>query len=77
MNGEGFLLAFSTADNPKLLRVFTQEEKYITTEDEWWTLATATSEVTLLVTRGVYDEGRLTADGGPFVGAPLYLAISP
>lgn len=76
MNGDAFLLAFSTSRAPKLLRVFTQDKSYAPTDDEWQRLATAGETITLTVTRGIFEQGRLTADGGPFVGKPLHFSAS-
>ncbi|HSU38083.1 MAG TPA: hypothetical protein VLJ38_00915 [Polyangiaceae bacterium] len=76
MNGDAFLLAFSTSRAPKLLRVFTQDKSYAPTDDEWQRLAAAGEIITLTLTRGVFEQGRLIADGGPFVGKPLHFSAS-
>src|SRR6185295_6993731 len=75
MNGDAFLLVFSTKSRGKLLRVFTQARAYAPTVAEWQRLVDAHEVVTLTVTRATFEEGRLTADGGPFVGKPLQFSI--
>lgn len=72
MNGPAFLLTFSTADNDKLLRVFTQETSYVPPDTEWQRLVAAGTEVTLTVTVAIFDEGLIVRDGGPFVSAPVH-----
>lgn len=76
MNGDAFLLAFSTRRAPKLLRVFTQDKSYAPTDDEWQRLAAAGETITLTLTRASFEQGRLTADGGPFIGKPLHFSAS-
>jgi len=75
MNGEGYLLTFGSADEPELLRVFTDQTTYLPNAEEWQTLVDASGELTLTVTLGVFDEGRLAPGGGPFESAPLAFSI--
>lgn len=75
MNGDAFLLVFSTETDPKLLRVFTQEKSYSPSDDEWQRLAQASGVVTLTVTHAIFEQGRLTEDGGPFTGAPVHFTV--
>jgi hypothetical protein len=75
MNGDAFFVAFATSREPKLLRVFTQERTYVPTDDEWQLLAGAGETISLTVTRGTFEQGRLTADGGPFVGQALHFSV--
>jgi hypothetical protein len=75
MNGEAYLLTFSTAEEPHLLRIFTDIKSYEPDEYEWNILAAAGS-VTLTVRMGVFEEGRLPGGAGPFESAPLHFPIS-
>lgn len=75
MNGPAFLLTFSTSSDPALLRVFTQEVEYIPGTAEWQTLAAIGEEITLVVTLAIFDQGRITQDGGPFRSAPLSFRV--
>jgi hypothetical protein len=77
MNGDGYLLVFSTSHAPKLLRVVTLDQSYVPTDDEWQRLAGASEVVTLTLTRAILEESRLTADGGPFVGKPIHFTVGP
>jgi hypothetical protein len=75
MNGEAYLLTFSSAEEPHLLRVFTDIRSYEPDDSEWTTLAAAGS-VTLSVRMGVFEEGRLPGGAGPFESAPIHFSIS-
>jgi len=75
MNGDAFFVVFSTSRAPKLLRVFTQDKSYVPTDDEWQRLASAGETITLTLTRAIFEQGRLTSDGGPFVGKPLHFSV--
>jgi hypothetical protein len=75
MNGEAYLLTFSTPADPHLLRVFTDLRIYEPDEAAWDTLAAA-GAVTLSVRMGVFEEGRLSNGAGPFESAPLHFSIS-
>lgn len=76
MNGEAFLLVFSTSREPHWLRVFLQGRSYVPSDAEWGRLAGAHESLSLTVTRAVFEEGRLTPDGGPFVGQPIQFTIA-
>ncbi|HTQ05527.1 MAG TPA: hypothetical protein VMI54_16810 [Polyangiaceae bacterium] len=76
MNGDAFLLVFSTPTDAKVLRVFTQDRSYAPSDDEWQRLAAESGLVSLTVTHAIFEQGRLTEDGGPFVGAPLHFTVS-
>jgi len=76
MNGEAFLLVFSTSREPHWLRVFLQGRTFAPSSAEWGRLAGAHESLSLTVTRAVFEEGRLTTDGGPFVGAPFHFTIA-
>jgi hypothetical protein len=75
MNGEAFLLVFSTELEPRWLRVFLQGRSFTPSDAEWARLAGAHEPLSLVVTRAVFEEGRLTADGGPFVGPAIEFTI--
>ena len=75
MNGDAFFVAFSSSRTPKLLRVFTQDKSYVPTDDEWQRLAGAGETITLTLTRAIFEQGRITSDGGPFVGKPLRFTV--
>jgi hypothetical protein len=77
MNGDAFFVAFSTTGHPKFMRIFTQDMSYVPTDAEWQHLATAGDTITLTVTRAIYEENRLTEDGGPYVGKPLHFSVVP
>jgi hypothetical protein len=76
MNGDAFLLVFSAANEPKLLRVFTQDRSYQPSADEWQRLAQASGVVTFAVTHAIFEQGRITEDGGPFVGSAVHFTVA-
>lgn len=76
MNGPGYLLTFASADNPKVLRVFTDQTTYLPNASEWATLAGAAGELSVTLRLAVFDEGRLATGGGPFESAPLAFTIA-
>jgi hypothetical protein len=75
MNGPGYLLTFASVDDPKVLRVFTDQTTYLPDEAEWQALVAATDDLTVSVRLAVFDEGRLASGGGPFESAPLAFSI--
>jgi hypothetical protein len=75
MNGDAFLLVFSTPSDPKVLRVFTQARSYVPSADEWRRLVEQSGFVTLTITHAIFEQGRLTEDGGPFVGQSVRFTI--
>lgn len=75
MNGDAYLLTFASADEPELLRVFTDSTSYEPEDDAWALLASA-GELTLTVRMGVFEEGRLASGGGPFESTPVSFSIS-
>jgi hypothetical protein len=76
MNGDAYLIAFSADDGRALLRVFTHDTSFAVSGTPWQKLTATTRPVTLQVTRGTFEEGRLTADGGPYVSQPVYFTVT-
>jgi hypothetical protein len=75
MNGPGYLLTFASVDDPKVLRVFTDQTAYLPSAEEWEKLVAANDELTVSVRFAAFDEGRLAPGGGPFESAPLAFSI--
>lgn len=75
MNGDAFLLVFSTPGDSKVLRVFTQDRSYVPSTDEWQRLSGESGPFTLTITHAIFEQGRLTEDGGPFVGQALHFSV--
>ncbi len=75
MNGDAYLLTFSTHSQPRLLRVFTRETLFAPTVEQWQTLAAGSDPITLSLTRASFEEGRLAEGGGPFVSKPVHFSI--
>jgi hypothetical protein len=84
MNGTAFLLTFATESDPKYLRVFTTETKWIPFGAAWQKITSAPRvgegeergpDLTLTVRMGTFEQGRLASGGGPFESAPVSFLI--
>ena len=77
MNGEAFFLAFESAGGKPLLRVFLQDRSYVPSGSEWRLLTGFTGPASIRLTRAVFEQGRLTEDGGPFAAPPVEVTLAP
>lgn len=77
-SGTAVLMTFSSASNPKLLRVFTADASltYTPTADDWSTLVAARAFDLDLVS-AVFSDNRLLPDGGPFQGSKTSFTVAP
>ena len=75
LSGRVYLAVFSTAANPKLLRIFTTEMSYQPDTAAWKTLCDAQAPITLTVTTAVYDQGRLVPGKEPTSGDAVTFTI--
>lgn len=75
--GPATFLVFSTASNPKLMRVFTSLTSYTPTQAVWDKLAGAKAEITLSLVGAQFDNNRLADGGGPFQGTKYLFTITP
>lgn len=75
VNGNGFFLVFSTADNDKVLRVFTTSTSYTPDDAAWQKLVGAGAPVTATILTAVFENNFLVSDGGPFSGTPVTFTI--
>jgi hypothetical protein len=75
--GPATFLTFSTATNPKLLRVFTSLTSYTPAQSEWDKLVAAKAEITLSLIGAEFDNNRIADSGGPFQGTKYVFTISP
>jgi hypothetical protein len=73
--GQTFLLVFSTPNNAKLLRVFTNLTAYTPSATAWQTLVAAGEPITLNITSATFENDQLTGDGGPHTGQTLTFTI--
>jgi hypothetical protein len=71
------LLVFSTATEPNLLRVFSDQLSYTPDADAWEILKTAGERgaITLSLTSATLMGDALVDDGGPFIGQTLSFTI--
>lgn len=77
VNGLAYFLVVSTPDQPKLLRVFTTQTSYQPGPAAWAKLAAASGPLTAVVATARFDTGKITSDGGPFLGKPAHFTVVP
>jgi hypothetical protein len=74
-NGQAFFLAFSSASNQKLLRVFTNLTSYTPSTAAWQGLLQVGEPVSINVTSATFENDLLTSDGGPHIGETITVTI--
>lgn len=70
LNGAGFLLVFSTPEDPKLLRVFTSAMAYIPDAAAQAKLAAVQGVIQVNLLHADFEDNRIARDGGPFRAIP-------
>jgi hypothetical protein len=75
--GPGTFLTFSTATNPKVVRVLTSLTSYTPAQAEWDKLIAANAEMTLSLIGADFDLNRIADGGGPFQGTKFVFTITP
>jgi hypothetical protein len=75
VSGRGYWLVFATAEDPKVLRVFTLDLSYTPDDAAWAKLKAATGPINVSVTNAIFEENRVTPDGGPFAGPSIEFTI--
>lgn len=68
VNGKAYFLVISSPNNPKLVRVFTGVPAFAPDAVVWAKLTAAAGPLTARVTTALFDTGKITPDGGPFLG---------
>jgi len=68
INGAGYFVTFSTADNPKLLRVFTTKNGTVPAAAAWGRMKAAKVPISVRIRAATFEESRLANGGGPFDG---------
>lgn len=74
-NGTATLVELTAKDGAKLLRVFTSEQTLTPSQAAWDEIAAAAQPITIKLTSAVFEENRVTADGGPFAGSTTDFTI--
>jgi len=75
--GTATWLVFSTASDPKLVRVLTSATTYTPTQAVWDKMAAAGGPITLDLVTAVFADNRVATDGGPFQGSKFEFTITP
>lgn len=74
-NGQAFFLVFSSASNPKLLRVFTNLTSCTPDTATWQRLVETGEPLSVTVTSATFENDLLTSDGGPHIGQTITVTI--
>jgi hypothetical protein len=77
INGRAYLLKFSSAANASLATVFTTQLDYFPDAIVLQKLHAAEGGVTVELTSAIFEENRVTADGGPFKGGKITIQFRP
>lgn len=75
--GPAAFLVFSTASDPKLVRVFTSLTSYTPSQATWDKMIAANAEITLSLIGAEFDNNRIADSGGPFQGTKFVFTITP
>lgn len=75
ISGRAYFLTFSDAAGKPVLRVFTTQLEYTPTAAALATLGTAGS-IKAEIVNAIFEENRITTDGGPFTGAPRSFSVT-
>lgn len=74
ISGRAYFVVFQTPTNAKLLRVFTTNLAYTPDAAAWQRLVDA-GAFTVVIGDAIFDENKVAADGGPFVGPPISVSV--
>ncbi len=76
-SGIATYLVFSTEANPRLLRVLTSAEELVPSQAAWDEMAKQGKAITLTLVSAIFEQNRVTQDGGPFAGKGITFTIAP
>jgi hypothetical protein len=75
VSGPAYFLNFSTATNPKLLRVFTTNMTYTPDATVFAKLKAAATTIHAVITNAQFDQNRIAQAGGPWKGNEITFTI--
>lgn len=75
LNGTATFVVFSTKDDPKLLRVFTDQTSFTPGQDLWDKLVEAKAEITVSLVAADFESNRIADGGEPVQGTKLSFTI--
>jgi hypothetical protein len=75
MNGRGYFVTLASASHPRLLRVFTTDLSYTPDAADWAAIAGVGEPITVTILNGIFEQGSLTVDGGPYSGVPATFSV--
>ncbi|MFO0615126.1 MAG: hypothetical protein U0414_21220 [Polyangiaceae bacterium] len=74
--GRGFLVVFSSATEPELVRVFTTTTEYTPDAAHLAKLTSAKGTLKAVVTTAMFADDSVTTTGGPFQGVPVTFTMA-
>jgi hypothetical protein len=74
-NGFGYFLELTDAGGASVLRIFTDETTYTADSLVWSALADASQPLTLTLVTAIFEENKVPAGGGPFVGGSVEFSV--
>lgn len=74
-NGTATFVELTAKDGTRLLRVLTSDQKLTPAQAEWDAMAAAAQPITIKLTSAIFEENRVSADGGPFAGSTVEFTI--
>jgi hypothetical protein len=74
-NGTGFYLVVTDASSRLLLRAFTDQTSYTPDAAHWAALAAGAQPLALTITWAEFDQNRIPAGSGPFIGGTLPFTV--
>jgi len=76
-NGRATFLTFATADNPKLVRIFTSQTVFQPSVQTWAKFTAATGPITVTLLSADLEQNRVILDGGPIQGGSATFTVAP
>ncbi|HEY2406402.1 MAG TPA: hypothetical protein VGI10_10390 [Polyangiaceae bacterium] len=73
--GQGYFLVFHTADNPSVLRVFTDQKNFAPDNATWQKLAQVRETISVTLSTAQFVNDAITTDCGPIEGQTISITI--
>jgi hypothetical protein len=75
MSGPGYFIHFTTASNPQVLRVFTENTSYTPDATAFAKLRAAGGTIQASILNAIFSENRIALGAGPYQGATITFSI--
>jgi hypothetical protein len=77
LSGRTYFLVIATADDPKLVRLFTRDTAYTPDAGVWSRITAAKGPLTVTVTGAIFESARIASGGGPWKSAAVSFTVAP